>query len=86
VTSVSDASQLGVSTNGLRVSPNPAGDQLFISNEQSEPLRIYDVMGRMVADLPAGMNVTVDVSTWTPGMYQIVGSTSGTTITSVVHR
>lgn len=86
VTSVPEGPCLGEITNGLRVSPNPASDQLFISNERSEPIRIYDVMGRMVADLPAGMNMTVDVSAWLTGMYQIVGSTSGTTITSMVHR
>ena len=86
VTSVSDDPTSVTSTTGLHASPNPAGDQLQISNELNEPLRIYDVMGRVVADIPASMNVTVDVSTWTPGMYQIVGVTSGSSITSMVSR
>jgi len=63
-----------ISQETLRAWPNPSSTEMTLSipPQVSDPLRIYDVMGRLVYELPfirGGATLTLDVSTYPAGVY-----------------
>lgn len=85
-TSVSDGPSVGEKIAGIHATPLPATDHLSVIVEGGEAVRVVDVMGRTVIELPASVSHTVDVSSWTPGLYHLVGITTGRSTTAVIAR
>lgn len=85
-TSMPDGPCLGESPVGIHATPLPATDHLSIMVEGGEAVRVVDVMGRTIVELPASVTHTVDVSAWPSGLYHLVGVTSGRSTTAVISR
>ena len=60
-------------TQGLRIAPNPAVDQLLIQVNEETLANVYDLHGRLRAtvQLEAGNDLQLDISAWPSGMYII---------------
>lgn len=85
-TSMPDGPCVGESPIGIHATPLPATDHLSIMVEGGEAVRVVDVMGRTIVELPASVTHTVDVSAWPSGLYHLVGVTSGRSTTAVISR
>ncbi len=73
-TSVNDEQQVRYAN--IVVSPMPATDVVRISADNACAVRIVDITGRVIASLTlagSGQPLDVNVSTWAPGLYSIVG-------------
>ena len=78
VTTILDAGTTHVTdltTDALRVYPNPATDHLTIEADQGMHLRLYDVRGNLIREMshPGGAH-TYDVSHLQAGVYLLAGS------------
>ncbi|HVI43917.1 MAG TPA: polysaccharide lyase family 8 super-sandwich domain-containing protein [Chitinophaga sp.] len=64
--------------NGLQLAPNPAGDNVYITSNQTEQLIITDAAGNVVKrfNITASTRKTIDVTTLPPGMYYVRGISS----------
>jgi hypothetical protein len=62
--------------NSLSVYPNPAGDELFVQNSNSDPVTItfYDVIGRSIlsASVAEESTTTIDIEPLSLGSYVMV--------------
>lgn len=62
---------------GISIFPNPAGDQLYIeSGVLLQRIRVYDLSGRTVLQLPVGQHATtLDIHALRPGIYYVTAGT-----------
>jgi hypothetical protein len=60
-------------TSSLLMYPNPATDNIYISNikERGVIIKIYDISGRLVLEKKVSDKEYVNISTLSKGMYQI---------------
>ena len=59
------------------VSPMPASDMVRISADRACMVRVVDMTGRVMASLTLpgnGQPLDVNVATWAPGLYSIIGN------------
>ena len=66
-------SAINEETSTLLIYPNPATDNIYISNinEKSVVVKIYDVSGRLVLETKVSDKEHINISTLSKGMYQI---------------
>lgn len=72
-------------TQKVLVYPNPARNTITISNTQKTVIRIYDTLGNKLLEKQSEMNMTLDISSLSEGIYTIIAENSnGRTINKVV--
>lgn len=66
-----------VSTRGMYVYPNPAGDRLSFSESPSGNVAIYNLQGKLLQEAPVSTNNTLMLHDLAPGIYFIRGNAGG---------
>ena len=57
----------------IRFSPNPAQDLLWIDGAALRRVRVYDVSGRLISEATLNGNLRLNLQSWRPGTYYLVG-------------